>query len=610
MVDLVAGETAADNRYVTVNGSDIRPEMHIGRFPVNSRAEAQTMVSKTLGYEQNPPPGDWNGRVLFVADNQPDDPGKDAGDFWDLSEDLVTNFLPVPPYTSTRVYYDRWSSSFIPGYPGPPRFPPPFYDSTSGTRSAIVAGINQGHLLVNYIGHGATQVWGQNFLKDEDIDASLANGGMLPVMLPMTCREGYFIYPYGESLDQCMGETFVRVDGKGAVASWSPTGYGCAAGHHLLNQAFFTAVFTDDVREVGLATTLAKRHLYDTGTYLDLMDTYVLFGDPALRLHTLPADVSITKTVDPVGPVLPGDPLSYTLTFTNAGPATAHHVVVTDTLPPELINAAFVSSGAVITPRLGTRFVWDVEDLTAGEGGTITVTATVHPAFSGLISNIARIATTARETDTLNADQAVIVVTHPDAVMITVTPEEGGTLTYTDAQGLTTTIEVPPGAVSEAVTLVFTPLPAPTHPTDLQFAGHAFTLEVYQDGELLSDYAFLAPVDVTIHYSDQDVAGLDESALMLERWNGTAWEDAACGAYDRHPDANWLSVPICHLSQFALLGRAPAVPVGGITLPTAALPRAWRFHAQPVGAEAIALTVAIITMAASALGAERFRRRR
>ena len=65
---------------------------------------------------------------------------------------------------------------------------------------------------------------------------------------------------------------------------------------------------------------------------------------------------------------------------------------------------------------------------------------------------------------------------------------------------------------------------------------------------------FSVPVTITIHYADGDVIGLDENTLTLETWNPDSgqWEDAACGAYDRHPAENWLAVPICHLSRFGL----------------------------------------------------------
>jgi hypothetical protein len=52
---------------------------------------------------------------------------------------------------------------------------------------------------------------------------------------------------------------------------------------------------------------------------------------------------------------------------------------------------------------------------------------------------------------------------------------------------------------------------------------------------------------------------MDENTLVLWYWNGSSWEDAACGLYDRHPEENWLAVPICHLSLFALSEEKPTI---------------------------------------------------
>jgi hypothetical protein len=94
----------------------------------------------------------------------------------------------------------------------------------------------------------------------------------------------------------------------------------------------------------------------------------------------------------------------------------------------------------------------------------------------------------------------------------------------------------------------------PTSPAGFAFAGHAFTLNAYQNGLLASGFVFSQAVTVTIYYANTDLVGFNESTLILDYWNGSTWADAACGSYDRHPDENWLSVPICHLSQFALFG--------------------------------------------------------
>jgi hypothetical protein len=67
-------------------------------------------------------------------------------------------------------------------------------------------------------------------------------------------------------------------------------------------------------------------------------------------------------------------------------------------------------------------------------------------------------------------------------------------------------------------------------------------------------------VTVTIHYSEQDVRLVsDESQLTLRWWDGSAWQDAkeTCSppsGYVRDEARRVLSVPICHLSRFALLG--------------------------------------------------------
>jgi hypothetical protein len=49
----------------------------------------------------------------------------------------------------------------------------------------------------------------------------------------------------------------------------------------------FDAIFRDYVPQVGAAATQAKLTLFaQTGSYQDLIETYMLFGDPATALQT------------------------------------------------------------------------------------------------------------------------------------------------------------------------------------------------------------------------------------------------------------------------------------------------------------------------------------
>jgi hypothetical protein len=141
-----------------------------------------------------------------------------------------------------------------------------------------------------------------------------------------------------------------------------------------------------------------------------------------------------------------------------------------------------------------------------------------------------------------------------------VSPGDGGHLMAV-AGGLTTTVQIPAGAVTQTTDLVYTAQAAPDHPDppDQTFAGHAFELDAYDGDTLLPGFTFSVPVTITIHYADGDVAGVDETSLELWYWDGSAWQGAGCGLHDRHPDENWLGVPVCHLSEFALFGRERAV---------------------------------------------------
>ncbi len=259
-VDPWLGETASDNRFVTIVGSDTLPDMAIGRLPVNSVDEATNLVNKILTYETTPPSGDWTSKALFVSDNIPDA----AGNFYLLS-DQASYHVPSS-YTIGKVYYGQT------------------HTTVDATRAAIVNAINDGQMFVNYVGHGSITGWASEkiFRRDNEV-LLLTNGGKLPIMLPMTCYEGYFHHP--DPAITSLEEALIRRDGGGSVAGWASSGLGIAHGHDYLNRAFFDALYCDGVDRLGLATIAGKLYLYNsTVAYRDLVDTFNLLGDPALRL--------------------------------------------------------------------------------------------------------------------------------------------------------------------------------------------------------------------------------------------------------------------------------------------------------------------------------------
>lgn len=255
------GETAADNRYVTLVGEDTMPDMMIGRLSVNSTEEAGVFISKIKAYEQNQDFEDWKYQVLAVADN-----ADSGGNFPQLSDNLLNDQLPSS-FTAEKVYHGLT------------------HPTTTESRLAIMAGINSGKLLINYIGHAAYTLWADEGLFRTTDVPTLTNGDKLPVILAMTCYEGFFHKP--DKLinnKEALAEVVTRAANGGAIASWSPTGLGLASGHDALNRGFYDAYFTQGRESVGEAILSGKLRLWMTGSNLDLLDTYTLFGDPALKI--------------------------------------------------------------------------------------------------------------------------------------------------------------------------------------------------------------------------------------------------------------------------------------------------------------------------------------
>jgi hypothetical protein len=255
------GETAADNRYACVDGDDNLPDLLLGRLPVRSADQARAIVQKIVDYETRPLPGGWNASVLLVAD----DPDA-AGDFPAILDSAAA--YVTAPFTTTRRYCagSNSSQSDCPDTEG------------AAIHSAILNDWNRGTLLVQYTGHSSWQQWAvERFFHLDDLPA-LHNSRRLPVLVEATCFTGAFHRP-----EPTLDEELVTRPDAGAVAAWGPTGLGASPGHQRLSAGFFRAVFSDTVGTVGEATLAGKLNLLGAPVGSDLLDTFVLLGDPALH---------------------------------------------------------------------------------------------------------------------------------------------------------------------------------------------------------------------------------------------------------------------------------------------------------------------------------------
>jgi hypothetical protein len=143
-------------------------------------------------------------------------------------------------------------------------------------KTQIFNGINQGPLLINYLGHGSIEVWTSAALLSTS-DVAALNNNTLPVWLMMTCLNGSFQDPNRTSL----AEALMRRNSGGAVAVWASSGMTDALSQARLNKQFYIQLFSNGAVTLGEAAKKAKQNVTD----MDVRKTWILFGDPTMKLQ-------------------------------------------------------------------------------------------------------------------------------------------------------------------------------------------------------------------------------------------------------------------------------------------------------------------------------------
>ncbi len=268
-------ETVSDHQLALVGDDALPlPDLHIGRLPVASIAETQAVVAKIIGYEKAPAFGAWSQQVLLVADDS-----DGGGLFAMLSDELYDDWIS-PELAKSRIYLAENASA-------PHEYDPAEPTQVEAAQAAVQQGFTSGKLVINYMGHSSYSQWAMERLLHRDDTVDLQNVGRLPVVLSLTCYTGAFQHLPYDPLD----ERLLLEPNGGAVAAWGSTGEGVLLGHRYLAQGFHEAIADSDTITIGAAIYGGQAALYNRSiaSSLFLLDTYVLLGDPAMRLGPDPA---------------------------------------------------------------------------------------------------------------------------------------------------------------------------------------------------------------------------------------------------------------------------------------------------------------------------------
>ncbi len=277
--------SASDISYGYVTGNDHYPDIMVGRFSATTTAELKTQIDRIISYEKTPAlNAQWYKHASGAASAE--GPGDDNEYDWEHMRNIRTKLMsPTGGFTQVGELYDG---------------------SQGGTDAAgdpdaidLKNDINSGLSLVNYCGHGSYDYLVTTGFNNQTVTELTNDNGSWPLVWGVACVAGDF------ENKTCLGEQLLRqqntVSGKpmGGIAayfssinqSWSPPMRAQDAYVDLL-----TASSTEQKR-IGTLTTSGCMSMNDAYNQqgFEMTDTWILFGDPSVKLNTrAPQEMVVT----------------------------------------------------------------------------------------------------------------------------------------------------------------------------------------------------------------------------------------------------------------------------------------------------------------------------
>ena len=268
------------------DGSEGLLDLGIGRLPVRAPEEAEILVDKIIRYEERVPGmdpsadnmeftgtisnyADWRNRVVFVADDG--DNNRHFNDAETLANNVTENY---PVYNVEKIYLDAYQQVTM---AGGARYP--------DVNKAINQAVNQGALMINYIGHGGVRgLAHQRVLTFEDI-ATWENKFNMPVFMTATCEFSSFDQPDPEALSA--GVRIVLKPQGGTAAMFTTTRLAWSGNNLTLNNNFMNTAFERDElgshHRLGDLIRIAKNLSGGASIPMQLRN-FVLLGDPSMQM--------------------------------------------------------------------------------------------------------------------------------------------------------------------------------------------------------------------------------------------------------------------------------------------------------------------------------------
>lgn len=258
----------------------------VGRIPATDASESSAFVEKVKAYvaantvqsggascigdEEQSSFGPWRNILTFVSDDQ-DGSGSAVEQIHLEDADSLASLMRThhPEYDIVKIYMDAYKQESTPGG-----------ERYLEGEQAIRNRVENGSLILTYLGHGGEKGWAHERILDINTITSWTNKYRLPVFLTATCELARYDNPAFNSA----GELLVMNPNGGAIAMLTTTRVVFAGSNMQVDLSFFDVALEDQQYpqlSLGMINMLTKNGVNPSNSS---KPNFSLLGDPALQL--------------------------------------------------------------------------------------------------------------------------------------------------------------------------------------------------------------------------------------------------------------------------------------------------------------------------------------